>query len=63
MNNIIQCSLVLSADYEGWRKRMERSQLKGSSYSALGKNSANLLTRAPPIHGRVDWAAKYGSHR
>ncbi|XP_063063267.1 serine/threonine-protein kinase MAK isoform X2 [Engraulis encrasicolus] len=50
-------------DYEGWRKRMERSQLKGSSYSALGKNSANLLTRAPPIHGRVDWAAKYGSHR
>ncbi|XP_063063268.1 serine/threonine-protein kinase MAK isoform X3 [Engraulis encrasicolus] len=51
------------AHYEGWRKRMERSQLKGSSYSALGKNSANLLTRAPPIHGRVDWAAKYGSHR
>ncbi|XP_042561422.1 serine/threonine-protein kinase MAK isoform X3 [Clupea harengus] len=53
-------------DYEGWKKRMERSQLKGSSYSALGKTSGNLLTRAPPVqpvHGRVDWAAKYGTHR
>ncbi|XP_062377678.1 serine/threonine-protein kinase MAK isoform X9 [Sardina pilchardus] len=53
-------------DYEGWKKRMERSQLKGSSYSALGKNSGNLLTRAQPVqpvHGRVDWAAKYGTHR
>ncbi|XP_042561423.1 serine/threonine-protein kinase MAK isoform X4 [Clupea harengus] len=54
------------AHYEGWKKRMERSQLKGSSYSALGKTSGNLLTRAPPVqpvHGRVDWAAKYGTHR
>ncbi|XP_051539008.1 serine/threonine-protein kinase MAK-like isoform X3 [Myxocyprinus asiaticus] len=55
-----------SEDYDGWKRRGDRTQLKGSSYSALSKNSANLLTRAPPVqsvHGRVDWAAKYGSHR
>lgn len=53
-------------DFDGWKRRAERSQVKGQSYSALGKNSANLLPRAAPVqpvHGRVDWAAKYGSHR
>ncbi|XP_028814287.1 serine/threonine-protein kinase MAK isoform X3 [Denticeps clupeoides] len=53
-------------DYDGWKRRADRSQLKGPSYSALGKNSGNLLSRPPaiqPVHGRVDWAAKYGSHR
>ncbi|XP_073796148.1 serine/threonine-protein kinase MAK isoform X6 [Danio rerio] len=55
-----------SEDYDGWKRRAERTQLKGTSYSALGKNSANLITHAPsvqPVHGRIDWAAKYGSHR
>ncbi|XP_016391653.1 serine/threonine-protein kinase MAK isoform X3 [Sinocyclocheilus rhinocerous] len=54
------------AHYEGWKRRADRTQPKGTSYSALGKNSANLMARAPPVqpvHGRVDWAAKYGSHR
>ncbi|XP_051737811.1 serine/threonine-protein kinase MAK isoform X6 [Ctenopharyngodon idella] len=54
------------AHYDGWKRRPDRTQLKGTSYSALGKNSANLIGRAPPVppvHGRVDWAAKYGSHR
>ncbi|XP_073796152.1 serine/threonine-protein kinase MAK isoform X8 [Danio rerio] len=54
------------AHYDGWKRRAERTQLKGTSYSALGKNSANLITHAPsvqPVHGRIDWAAKYGSHR
>ncbi|KAL7840907.1 hypothetical protein AOLI_G00262300 [Acnodon oligacanthus] len=53
-------------DFDGWKRRAERSQVKGPSYSALGKNSGNLLSRAAPVqpvHGRVDWAAKYGSHR
>ncbi|KAM8823642.1 serine/threonine-protein kinase MAK isoform 2-T8 [Spinachia spinachia] len=52
-------------DYEGWR-RADRTQVKGSSYSALGKTSGNLLTRAPPaqpVHGRVDWTSKYGANR
>lgn len=50
-------------DYEGWKKS-ERSPMKG--YSALGKTSGNLLTRAPPaqpVHGRVDWTSKYGGNR
>ncbi|KAM8823645.1 serine/threonine-protein kinase MAK isoform 5-T11 [Spinachia spinachia] len=52
-------------NYEGWR-RADRTQVKGSSYSALGKTSGNLLTRAPPaqpVHGRVDWTSKYGANR
>ncbi|XP_026869438.2 serine/threonine-protein kinase MAK isoform X5 [Electrophorus electricus] len=52
--------------FDGWKKRTERSQVKGPTYSALEKNSAGLHSRvAPvqPVHGRVDWAAKYGSHR
>ncbi|XP_043082576.1 serine/threonine-protein kinase MAK isoform X3 [Puntigrus tetrazona] len=54
------------AHYGGWKRRADRTQTKGMSFSALGKNSANLIARAPPVqpvHGRVDWAAKYGSHR
>ncbi|XP_065805098.1 serine/threonine-protein kinase MAK isoform X2 [Labrus bergylta] len=53
-------------DFEGWRRRADRTQMKGSSYAALGKNSGNILTRAPavqPVHGRVDWTSKYGGNR
>ncbi|XP_034428621.1 serine/threonine-protein kinase MAK isoform X1 [Hippoglossus hippoglossus] len=53
-------------DYEGWKRRTDGSQAKGSSYSALGKTSGNLLTRAPavqPVHGRMDWTSKYGGNR
>ncbi|XP_068437652.1 serine/threonine-protein kinase MAK isoform X4 [Clinocottus analis] len=53
-------------NYEGWKRRGDRTQMKGSSYSALGKTSGNLLTRAPPVqpvHGRVDWSSKYGGNR
>ncbi|TKS87912.1 Serine/threonine-protein kinase MAK [Collichthys lucidus] len=53
-------------NYEGWKRRTDRTQLKGSSYSALGKTSGNLMTRAPavqPVHGRVDWTSKYGGNR
>uniref|UniRef100_UPI0037E78E16 serine/threonine-protein kinase MAK n=1 Tax=Semicossyphus pulcher TaxID=241346 RepID=UPI0037E78E16 len=53
-------------DYEGWKRRADRTQLRGSSYSALAKNSGNILTRAPavqPVHGRVDWTSKYGGNR
>ncbi|XP_066502780.1 serine/threonine-protein kinase MAK isoform X3 [Hoplias malabaricus] len=55
-----------SEDFDGWKRRAEKSQVKGPSYSALGRNSGNLLSRAAPVqpvHGRVDWAAKYGNHR
>uniref|UniRef100_A0A3B4ZP73 non-specific serine/threonine protein kinase n=1 Tax=Stegastes partitus TaxID=144197 RepID=A0A3B4ZP73_9TELE len=55
-----------SEDYESWKRRTDATQMKGSSYSALGKTSGNLLTRAPavqPVHGRVDWTSKYGGNR
>ncbi|XP_053530827.1 serine/threonine-protein kinase MAK isoform X4 [Ictalurus punctatus] len=51
------------AHADGWKKI---SQVKETSYSALGKNSGNILPHAAPVqpvHGRVDWAAKYGNHR
>ncbi|XP_060920485.1 serine/threonine-protein kinase MAK isoform X8 [Labrus mixtus] len=53
-------------NFEGWRRRADRTQMKGSSYATLGKNSGNILTRAPavqPVHGRVDWTSKYGGNR
>lgn len=52
-----------SAKYEGWRGKAVKSQIPGSSYTMPGKS---LLPRAPPVqpvHGRVDWAAKYAGHR
>ncbi|MGH0148190.1 UNVERIFIED_CONTAM: hypothetical protein FKN15_060342 [Acipenser sinensis] len=55
-----------SANYDGWKTKAARSQLSGTSFNTVGKNSGNLLSRAPPIqpvHGRIDWAAKYSNHR
>ncbi|XP_058870727.1 serine/threonine-protein kinase MAK-like isoform X3 [Acipenser ruthenus] len=55
-----------SADHDGWKTKAARSQLSGTSFNTAGKNSGNLLSRAPPIqpvHGRIDWAAKYSTHR
>ncbi|XP_056155903.1 serine/threonine-protein kinase MAK isoform X4 [Lampris incognitus] len=53
-------------NYEGWKRRADVTKMKGTSFSALGKTSGNLLTRAPavqPVHGRVDWTSKYGGNR
>ncbi|CAB1349709.1 unnamed protein product [Coregonus sp. 'balchen'] len=53
-------------NYDGWKRRADKPQIKGQGYSALGKTSGNLLTRGPPVqpvHGRVDWASKYGGNR
>ncbi|MEQ2168564.1 hypothetical protein GOODEAATRI_015975 [Goodea atripinnis] len=54
------------SNYEGWKRRADRTQVKDSSFIALGKTSGNLLSRAPavpPVHGRVDWTSKYGGNR
>uniref|UniRef100_A0A3Q1F8Z7 non-specific serine/threonine protein kinase n=1 Tax=Acanthochromis polyacanthus TaxID=80966 RepID=A0A3Q1F8Z7_9TELE len=62
----ISNSSMSETDYESLKRRTDRTQMKGSSYSALGKTSGNLLTRAPavqPVHGRVDWTSKYGGNR
>ncbi|KAM9774676.1 serine/threonine-protein kinase MAK isoform 2-T2 [Syngnathus typhle] len=61
----ISSSSETNEDYNGWKRRTERSQLKGSSYSVLGK-TGNLMSRVPavqPVHGRVDWTSKYGGNR
>ncbi|KAM8880731.1 serine/threonine-protein kinase MAK isoform 2-T2 [Synchiropus picturatus] len=53
-------------DYDGWKRRTNRTQMKGNGYAALRKTSGNLLSRAPavqPVHGRVDWTSKYGGNR
>ncbi|CAJ1082401.1 serine/threonine-protein kinase MAK isoform X3 [Xyrichtys novacula] len=53
-------------DFDNWKRRADRTHMKGSSYSALAKNSGNILSRAPavqPVHGRVDWTSKYGGNR
>ncbi|XP_047205426.1 serine/threonine-protein kinase MAK isoform X8 [Girardinichthys multiradiatus] len=54
------------SNLEGWKRRADRTQVKDSSFIALGKTSGNLLSRAPavpPVHGRVDWTSKYGGNR
>ncbi|XP_037135422.1 serine/threonine-protein kinase MAK isoform X4 [Syngnathus acus] len=61
----ISSSSETNEDYNGWKRRTERTQLKGSSYSVLGK-TGNLMSRVPavqPVHGRVDWTSKYGGNR
>ncbi|XP_052320269.1 serine/threonine-protein kinase MAK-like, partial [Oncorhynchus keta] len=56
-----------SAKYEGWKTKSMNPQIPGSS--RLNSNSGGKITssRPPPIqpvHGRVDWATKYGGgHR
>ncbi|XP_041103848.1 serine/threonine-protein kinase MAK-like isoform X2 [Polyodon spathula] len=55
-----------SANHDGWKTKAAHSQFSGTSFNTAGKNSGNLLSRAPPIqpvHGRIDWAAKYSTHR
>lgn len=54
------------SNYGDWKRRTDRTQMKGSSYSALGKTSGNLVARAPavqPVHGRIDWTSKYGGNQ
>ncbi|KAM7379652.1 hypothetical protein PAMP_005193 [Pampus punctatissimus] len=43
--------------YNGWKSRSLNPQIPCSSTSSIGRN-----TNIQPIHGRVDWTAKYGGH-
>ncbi|AWP03729.1 putative serine/threonine-protein kinase MAK-like [Scophthalmus maximus] len=53
--------------YGGWRSRSVNPQFPGSSggggSSSVGRKTFSRSTNAQPVHGRVDWAAKYGGHR
>ncbi|NXA46940.1 MAK kinase, partial [Nothocercus julius] len=53
-----------ASDYS-WKTKAARAQLPGTTYSSATR-TMNILTRPPtiqPVHGRTDWAAKYGGHR
>ncbi|XP_063154953.1 serine/threonine-protein kinase MAK isoform X1 [Candoia aspera] len=48
-----------------WKTKAARAQLPGPTYSPATKGM-NILTHpsaVQPVHGRTDWAAKYGGHR
>ncbi|KAM6989782.1 uncharacterized protein LKV04_009453 [Tautogolabrus adspersus] len=46
-------------EYQGWRIR--NPQILGSS--ATGKKTFSKSINVQPVHGRVDWSAKYGGHQ
>ncbi|XP_070701796.1 serine/threonine-protein kinase MAK-like [Pempheris klunzingeri] len=48
-------------EYEGWRSRSLNPYIPGSS--ATGRDALSRPTNIQPVHGRVDWAAKYGGHQ
>uniref|UniRef100_A0A8C5Q7F6 non-specific serine/threonine protein kinase n=1 Tax=Leptobrachium leishanense TaxID=445787 RepID=A0A8C5Q7F6_9ANUR len=52
-------------DYDAWKPKPVRAQMPVSSFKPATKNLALLNRPQPiqPIHGRTDWAAKYGGHR
>ncbi|XP_040000174.1 serine/threonine-protein kinase MAK-like isoform X2 [Xiphias gladius] len=50
-------------EYEGWRNRSLNPLIPGSSTCSIGKKTFARSTNIQPVHGRVDWAAKYGGHR
>ncbi|KAK2822698.1 hypothetical protein Q5P01_022763 [Channa striata] len=50
-------------EYEGWRSRSPKPQLPVSGTSSAGKNTFSPSTNIQPVHGRVDWTAKYGGPR
>ncbi|XP_045080563.1 serine/threonine-protein kinase MAK [Coregonus clupeaformis] len=56
-----------SAKYEGWKMKSMKPPVPGSSSLNSNSGGENTVSRAPPIqpvHGRVDWAVKYGGrHR
>ncbi|XP_022613902.1 serine/threonine-protein kinase MAK-like [Seriola dumerili] len=55
--------LPSNEEYEGGSSRSLNPQIPGSSTSSVGKKMLSRSTNLQPVHGRVDWAAKYGGHR
>ncbi|XP_063307799.1 serine/threonine-protein kinase MAK isoform X2 [Pelobates fuscus] len=52
-------------DFDAWKTKTARTQLPGSSFKPATKNLSVINRPQPlqPVHGRTDWAAKYGGHR
>ncbi|XP_073348016.1 serine/threonine-protein kinase MAK-like [Pagrus major] len=51
--------LLSNEEHDGRRSRSQNPQLSGSSVT--GKNT--FPKSIQPVHGRVDWTAKYGGHQ
>ncbi|GAA6236089.1 serine/threonine-protein kinase MAK-like isoform X2 [Lates japonicus] len=49
--------------HDGWRSRSLNPHILGSSSSSTGKKTLSRSTNIQPVHGRVDWTAKYGGQR
>ncbi|XP_029109495.1 serine/threonine-protein kinase MAK isoform X1 [Scleropages formosus] len=52
-----------SAKCEGWKSKVTKSQGPGPSFNTPGKGLLSRAAPMQPVHGRIDWAAKYGGHR
>ncbi|XP_072879981.1 serine/threonine-protein kinase MAK [Hemitrygon akajei] len=55
-----------SGNLDAWKTKPTQFQHPGSNYNPAKINSAERLAYPPPIHpvhGRIDWATKYGGHR
>ncbi|XP_072219909.1 serine/threonine-protein kinase MAK-like [Leuresthes tenuis] len=48
---------------EGWRSRSLNPQFSGSSSSSIARSALTSNSNVHPVHGRVDWTAKYGGNR
>ncbi|KPP64886.1 serine/threonine-protein kinase MAK-like [Scleropages formosus] len=53
----------LGAECEGWKSKVTKSQGPGPSFNTPGKGLLSRAAPMQPVHGRIDWAAKYGGHR
>uniref|UniRef100_A0A3B5AKE6 non-specific serine/threonine protein kinase n=1 Tax=Stegastes partitus TaxID=144197 RepID=A0A3B5AKE6_9TELE len=56
-------SFMFISETEGRRCRSLNPQIPGSSAGAAAKPTFSRSTNLQPVHGRVDWTAKYGGHR
>ncbi|XP_023682098.1 serine/threonine-protein kinase MAK isoform X1 [Paramormyrops kingsleyae] len=54
---------AVSEEYEGWKMKASKSQMPGTSFATPGKGLLSRAAPVQPVHGRIDWAAKYGGHR
>lgn len=53
-------------NHDAWKTKPTQPQLPAPNYNAAKKHSAERLAYPPhihPVHGRTDWASKYGDHR
>ncbi|CAG5896437.1 unnamed protein product [Menidia menidia] len=50
-------------DLEGWTSRSLNPHISGAGTSSVARSTVTRNTSVQPLHGRVDWSAKYGGHR